>query len=1257
VTCGRVSARLLPADRSVGTMAEGDVLKTGVGEALADALGPAGAEPGDDAPDVRALRESLARAGEDWPWAALALAEALLDRADEVRFAQGSLHWQAEASAMVGEAADLATRVRASGDDAARAGAALAVGRATLASYDDGDLVTLRAAAETFRDALASAALPYEFTGPCCATHALVLLELVDALAVEDAENTEDPAGAGGDDPRMALLEEAIRHFGYARDLAEDTALLMELTAEVGAQSYRLNLMRGAGPGPLLDDAITALGEAARAEHAQPQQVLALANALEDRFLATGSESDRTAAVNVVSKFLLTPDLPSDVVARARSLRGRLHLQDPVDPAYEVAAVADLMAAWQALGVDEFDGWLATVELAQALVRRGVSDDEDAATAMACLSALMAAANDGAAREDCEELALSLGLVVLQRVWASQRWNDAYAPALELLRRRADAPDAPGLLVGLTATTYALRATASFLTASQNVVRPQLLEAVGRLEDALGRPDTEELAAWLHGLAGMTLWLLTTPDDWSGEASLCGVLESGVPWLDEPERRERARRALAHLECARGVDVTLPASATAVLRLMVDPDAELSDEEIQVLREGPGNDIGPAHLFLAGAEWARGHLLVEHAWRHGDVELLREGVYIFRQCYRDLATGHPARPHVRFALARALARLGRLSGDYNDLVSAHRELAAARGESPGPRFSELADEIAIELRAAGHLPVPGPVANVASAAFGRATADELAGEARALRPVAGLAAADAARAALREYARCVLVEPDAATALVIADEANRLAAEVAGWCLHDARPEVAIEVLENGRAMVLHASTVAASGAPLLQDAGHQALAQAWTAGVLTSKQRRELLAALSDTVSGQRLLTVPDPGEIGAALWEVRFDAVIYLLAVDDSGESDLEGGAAIIVRPGGAVEWLRLPGCALPSDGPVLRYLAAYRQAFTAEEPEGTQRETAVRTWQDALGDICDWTHEAVLAPLEAQVGAWGLHREPRLVLIPLGVLAAMPWSAARRYTANGPRYLVDDALVSQAASARQLMDAARRHRLDANMVTLIANPEGDLPYSARAAAAVRDDIYPAADCAGLPAARLGPRRGTPEEVLAALPSATSSGVGVLHISAHAVLHRSPELSHIALADGAVLPVADILRQARRRDPYAPGGAVICDCCATDRSRRTPDEALTLTTAFLAAGAVSVIGTRWPVADGVSAVAAYMLHRFLAPEGRSPADALRRMQQWLLDPEREIPATMPRVLADVISHEPLDEPHVWAAFSHHGR
>jgi CHAT domain-containing protein len=196
------------------------------------------------------------------------------------------------------------------------------------------------------------------------------------------------------------------------------------------------------------------------------------------------------------------------------------------------------------------------------------------------------------------------------------------------------------------------------------------------------------------------------------------------------------------------------------------------------------------------------------------------------------------------------------------------------------------------------------------------------------------------------------------------------------------------------------------------------------------------------------------------------------------------------------------------------------------------------------------------------------------------------------------------------------------------------------------------IRDAYYRDGRCLG---AR-PPDEATVDRVLASLPGEESSGASLLHLSCHARTGGSPAASHLRLSGDQPLAVDRVLRRAQFRRPDLPGGLVVLSACVSDLSMSNYDEALTLATAFAAAGAASVVGTRWLVPDARTALMMFMFHHYLTA-GRSPGEALRLAQLWMLDPDRAIPPKMPRMLADEVPRKDLGDPVAWAGFIHMGR
>jgi hypothetical protein len=315
--------------------------------------------------------------------------------------------------------------------------------------------------------------------------------------------------------------------------------------------------------------------------------------------------------------------------------------------------------------------------------------------------------------------------------------------------------------------------------------------------------------------------------------------------------------------------------------------------------------------------------------------------------------------------------------------------------------------------------------------------------------------------------------------------------------------------------------------------------------------------------------------------------------------------------------------------------RYLTSYRAATTATAAE---EQHAVDRWRAELGELVRWAWPAVVGPVLAA-------GQGHVVLVPCGSLGVVPWHAACDDSTGRPRYALAQATFSYVASARQLCDvAARPCRDPAEDPVVVADPTGDLFGSTREARYLHQHRYPNGMYYGcLPAGVPQEGAGSPADVLSLLPTAS-----LLHLSCHAVTGRTPAESYVELTER--LTVTQVLRHTRGRPKT--GGLVVLAACASDLADREHDEALTLATAFLAAGATGVVGTRWAVDDLRAAVLMCLFHRYLAE--LPPAEALRAAQLWALDPDRELPADIAALLGTTCPEIPLT---TWAAFSHQGR
>jgi CHAT domain-containing protein len=107
----------------------------------------------------------------------------------------------------------------------------------------------------------------------------------------------------------------------------------------------------------------------------------------------------------------------------------------------------------------------------------------------------------------------------------------------------------------------------------------------------------------------------------------------------------------------------------------------------------------------------------------------------------------------------------------------------------------------------------------------------------------------------------------------------------------------------------------------------------------------------------------------------------------------------------------------------------------------------------------------------------------------------------------------------------------------------------------------------------------------------------------------------------------------------------------------CTTGVPSGSYDEAFSIATSFLAAGAATVFGSLWAVPSDATSLLMFMAHHYLRAGGERPADALHMAQRWMLDERREAPPEMPAALARRVPMVDREDISAWAAFTHSGR
>jgi CHAT domain len=531
-------------------------------------------------------------------------------------------------------------------------------------------------------------------------------------------------------------------------------------------------------------------------------------------------------------------------------------------------------------------------------------------------------------------------------------------------------------------------------------------------------------------------------------------------------------------------------------------------------------------------------------------------------------------------------------------------------------------------------------------------------------------------AGLQELVGDVLLQDTDENALYRARQGTNEATEMARWLLQRDRAAEALNALELGRGMVLHAASSGAGVETALRESGHAALAHEWAnAAADDSDLRYRTMLALEQSPAQARLLSSPSAADIAAALTQVGADALVYLLPQDEDGH-----GFAVLVDRDAAVRMLPLPGLRADAGSPVGDFLAARRNTEAAMAIPGTSAKAAAEAaarpfWLAALGALCDWAWRValgrVLSALPVRTGS----RELRVVLVPGGELGLVPWHAARR--PGGSRYACQEAIISYAASARQFLDAARRRpRRWAEEPVLISDSSPSLYITAVSIAGLHAHHYEKAKVFGYAHARLdaavpGAAAVTPDDVLAALPHPGHPGASLVHVGCHGQVEVPVLNSSLLLGAGEDgkqirIEVRDILqraRQGRSAVGEVAGGLVVLASCFSDVTETDYDEALTLSTGFLSAGAIGVVGAGWMVGEAETAVFMTLFHHFLNGSHPSPASALRETQLWMLDTARDVPGGLPDAIrleaatARESGVNPYASPETWAAFSYQGR
>jgi hypothetical protein len=666
----------------------------------------------------------------------------------------------------------------------------------------------------------------------------------------------------------------------------------------------------------------------------------------------------------------------------------------------------------------------------------------------------------------------------------------------------------------------------------------------------------------------------------------------------------------------------------------------------------PGHPRRPWHLSNLG------NALRTRSSQTGDLQDLQEAVDAGRAAVRLIPAGHQDRPRILTNLGGTLSQMFDRSGDATALDEAVAVLREAVSTTP-PDHPDLTERMAnfaslalARFNATGDNWDRQEAASALHAAYTTA-----AGPAQARIQAAWAFADNAVRSGdFQEAVTAFRVAVDllaqvAPLSLGRGDRERRLGrllglgSEAAAAALSTGHAELAAELLEHARGILLgealavrHSIDDLAKQEPELADAFQRLL---HAQQVLSSDDdpaaadRRRQLAAEWDGLVGQiRAL----PG----------FEGFLRRPRVADL-RREAEAGPIIMVNiashrsdaliltsdPQAPVRVVPLPGVTPATlTGRVNDFLGALSAMDMARSP--AEANAAQRTVEETLA----WTWDAIAGPALDVLGITGPPGDcqpwPAVWWCPTGLSAYLPLHAAG-HPGAGDRPGVPSALdrvVSSYTPTVQALAFARRRvarpwtesraGLSGALVVGVPDRPGAFPLPhVLAETEFLTRMLP--DATVLLAAQA-----SRETVLAELPHHP-----VLHLACHAETNwKDASASRLLLHDGD-LSVRDLLsgRSLDRAELV-----VLSACSTASASADSADEAIHLSSAFLAAGAGHVIGTLWPVDDRIAAEAAKRLYTALASGTERTAVALHEATRTL---RNRLPGW----------------PSLWAPFVHNGR
>jgi tetratricopeptide (TPR) repeat protein len=264
------------------------------------------------------------------------------------------------------------------------------------------------------------------------------------------------------------------------------------------------------------------------------------------------------------------------------------------------------------------------------------------------------------------------------------------------------------------------------------------------------------------------------------------------------------------------------------------------------------------------------------------------------------------------------------------------------------------------------------------------------------------------------------------------------------------------------------------------------------------------------------------------------------------------------------------------------------------------------------DALGSLLPWIGETVMHPL------WEFVRGPDirgLTLIPCGPLALAPLAACPWTENDLSRCLLDHVPVRYPPSALIAgISLDRAADADAHGTVLVGLADPEREDSRHRLLAAGPELHAIAQLFDPDSVQIAEGTDATSDFLRQHAGACSH----LHLACHGK-------GEVTDASQALVSLADTTITAHEVAalPLRASRLVVLSACQTavQQLNDIPDEALSVSTSFLAAGTACVIASLWSVDDAATAMLMVRMYEEMMVNGERPPEALRNAQLWLRD------------------------------------